>query len=159
MGMNDPKQNPQGTEHLRDHLFSARLEAAEARMHARVVTNEERHAALMLRLDERFANIDVRFDSIDKRFDSIDKRFDSVDARISKVEATVSGLRTTIIVTGIASVIGIATLNATMQSNMIAAFESGRTVTEAQAKISRQAEETDKLLKQIQQRLLVPPAK
>lgn len=164
--MNDPASTPQNTERLRDQLFGARLEAAESRMDARLVTIEATLAGFMERLDERFARIEAKFVQIDAQFAQIDIRFARMEARLANIEATVvsiqnsiGGLKTTMIVTAIGAVIGIATFNATVLSSMITAFETGKNVSEAQARILRQSEETAKLLKQIQQGLPVPAGK
>lgn len=122
--------------------------------------------ALIERIEKRFAEIDARFAQIDARFAQIDVRFVQVEARMSNIEATVAGmqnaiggLRTTIIVTAIGAVIGVAAFNATVLNNMLASFESGRNVSAAQAQVQRQAEETAALLRQIQQGLAAPAKK
>lgn len=117
-------------------------------------------------IDARFVQIDNRFAQIDNRFVQIDNRFAQMEARMSTMEAalgsmqnSIGGLRTTIIVTAIGAVIGVAAFNATVLNNMLASFESGRNVTAAQAQIQRQAEETAALLRQIQQGLPLPAKK
>jgi anti-sigma-K factor RskA len=171
--MNDPAANSHNSERLRDQLFGAKLEAAEARMDARIASIEATLAAFIERMDERFARIESKFAEIDVKFSQIallfarmEGRMSGIEARLANLEATVgeikssiSGLKTTMIVTAIAAVIGVATFNATVMSNMISAFESGKNVSEAQAKILRQSEETAALLREIKQGLLVPAPK
>ena len=142
-------------------------------MDGRIASLEATINALIRRIEERFAEIDARFAQVDARFAQFDARFAQVDARFAQVEARMSnieaavaatqnaigGLRTTIVVTAIGAVIGVAAFNATVLNNMLASFESGRNVSEAQAKIQRQAEETATLLRQIQQGLPVPAKK
>jgi high-affinity nickel permease len=62
----------------------------------------------------------------------------------------------TAITSVLAIVLGIAAINATLLSNMVASFESGRNLSAAQAEVKRQAEETATLLRQLQDRM--PPA-
>lgn len=185
--MNDPSAGSANSERVRDQVFSARLEAIEARMDGRIASLEAAIHALIRRMeekfaefdarfahiDDRFAQIDARFVQIDNRFAQIDNRFAQVDNRFAQVAARMStmeaalggmqnsigGLRTTIIVTAIGAVIGVAAFNATVLNNMLASFESGRNVSAAQAQIQRQAEETAALLRQIQQGLPVPAKK
>lgn len=142
--------------------MDGRFASLEATINALIRRMEERFAEF----DARFAQIDARFAQIDARFVQIDNRFARVEARMSTIEAAVGGmqnaiggLRTTIVVTAIGAVIGVAAFNATVLNNMLASFESGRNVSAAQAQIQRQAEETAALLRQIQQALPVPAKK
>jgi len=63
-------------------------------------------------------------------------------------------VKNTSITTGIGAVLaivfGVAAFNATVLSNMLASFESGKNTSTAQAEVKRQSEETAALLKQIQ---------
>jgi hypothetical protein len=119
-----------------------------------------------VRVDAHFAHIDARFAQVDARFAQVDVRFAQADARIANIESTVAatrnsigGLKTTIIVTAIATVIGVAAFNATVLSNMLASFEPGRNMSVPQEKLLRQSETNEALLRQIQQGLLAPPKK
>jgi hypothetical protein len=121
---------------------------------------------LVQRIEERFVRVDAHFAHIDARFAQVDARFAQADARIANIESTVAatrnsigGLKTTIIVTAIATVIGVAAFNATVLSNMLASFEAGRNMSVAQEKLLRQSETNEALLRQIQQGLLAPPKK
>jgi archaellum component FlaC len=144
--MNDPAPSPANTEQLRDQVFSARLEAIEARMDGRIASLEATINALIRRIEERFAQVDARFAQVEARMSNI-------EATVAATRNAIGGLRTTIVVTAIGAVSGVAAFNATVLSNMLASFESGRNVSEAQARIQRQAEETAALLRQIQQGL------
>ncbi|MDQ2987787.1 MAG: hypothetical protein M3R60_01655 [Pseudomonadota bacterium] len=149
--MNDPSSGSANSERLRDEVFSARLEAIEARMDARIASLEATIHALIRRMEEKFAEID-------NRFAQIEGQIATIKAELGGVKSSIGGLRTTIVVTAIGAVIGVAAFNATVLNNMLASFESGRNVSAAQAQIQRQAEETAALLRQIQQGL-PPPAK
>ena len=71
----------------------------------------------------------------------------------SEMLSALTGLKTTIIVTAVSAVLaivlGIAAFNATVLSNMVAAFESGKNTSAAQAEVKRQAEETAALLRRM----------
>lgn len=142
--------------------MDGRLASLEATIHAFVQRVEEKFAEF----DARFVQIDARFVQIDHRFAQMDNRFAQMETRMSTMEAdlggmknSIGGLRTTIVVTAIGAVIGVAAFNATVLNNMLASFESGRNVSAAQAQIQRQAEETAALLRQIQQGLAAPAKK
>jgi anti-sigma-K factor RskA len=161
--LNDPSANSNNAERLRDQLFGARLEAAEARMDARIASIEATLTAFIERIDERFARIESKLAESDLRFARIEARLSGLEARLSNLETTVGeiksalgGLKTTMIVTAIGAVIGVATFNATVMSNMITAFESGKNISDTQARILRQSEKTEALLTRIQQGLPVP---
>ena len=76
----------------------------------------------------------------------------------SEVQATVADntkTRRTVVITGISSVIaiviGIASFNSALLSNMIFAMESGKTMSATQAEVRRQIEETDRLLRSVRE--------
>lgn len=50
-------------------------------------------------------------------------------------------------------VLGAAAFNATVLSNMVASYESGRNTTAAQAEVKRQSEETSRLLRELESRI------
>ena len=114
-------------------------------------------------MDGRIASLEATINALIRR---MEERFAQVDARMSNIEATVTatqsaigGLRTTIIVTAIGAVIGVAAFSASVLSNMLASFEAGRNISVTEAKLLRQSEQTEALLRQIQQGLLIPPKK
>lgn len=143
--MNDPSPSPANTERLRDQVFGARLEAIEVRMDGRIASLKATINALIRRMDERFAQADARMSTI--------------ETTVAGMQNAIGGLRTTIVVTAIGAVIGVAAFNATVLNNMLASFESGRNVRAAQAQVQRKAEETAALLRQIQQGLPAPAKK
>jgi hypothetical protein len=148
--MSDAVFSPQDTERLRDQVFSARLEALGARLDGRLASLEATITALSRRMEERFALVDARFAQVDARMSNI-------EATVAAMQKAIGGLKTTMIVTAVGAVIGVATFNATVLSNMLASFESGRNLSETQAKILRQSEETEAILKRIEQGLIPRP--
>jgi chromosome segregation ATPase len=93
------------------------------------------------------------------RDQAIERRFISIENRMDRVEKGMVTLRTTVIVTGISVVLGIAGLNAAIMQNMQAAFDSGRMVSASQAEVQRQIRETDASLKAIDMKLAKTDAK
>lgn len=119
----------------------------------------------------------VTTDLLNARLKTVETR---MDARILAIEAAIAGLiesqrqlradikslRVTVVVTAIASVLAIGAINATVFSNMLAAFKSGADVgafqtellktqaelTEAQVEVKRQVEATAALLKKMEAR-------
>ncbi len=124
-----------------------------------LVRAEERDKVIDLRfthIDERFSHIDQRFSQIDARFGQIDARFEQIDARFAEVNSqanehsqvlnrrvdelshemkgvkqSLSAQRYWMVGTGVATLIGVAALNAASQANIVAAFESGTRVSAA----------------------------
>ena len=122
-------------------FIDAKLEAVESRMDGRVASIESALAAFTALMDERSRHFDIRL-----------ARMEALISEIrSEMLSALTGLRTTIIVTAVSAVLaivlGIAAFNATVLSNMVAAFESGKNTSAAQAEVKRQAEETAALLR------------
>jgi hypothetical protein len=128
---------------LNQQLVDAKLEAVEARMDGRVAAIQATIDGFVGRMEERTLRTDERF------------------ARIEEgqrdTQASLGSLKNTIIVTAIGTVLtivlGVAAFNATVLSNMVASFESGKSTASTQADVKKQAEETAALLKQVQQDL------
>lgn len=121
----------------------AKLETIEARMDGRVAAIQASIDGFMGRMEERSLRTDDRFARIEESQ--------------RDTQASLGSLKTTIITTAVATVIaivlGVAAFNATVLSNMLASFESGKNTAASQAEVKKQAEETAALLKQVQQQL------
>ena len=96
--------------------------------------------------------LDAKLETIETRRDS---RVASIERLIAETRQDIKNLKMTMVVTGIAVVLGIAAFNATVLSNMVAAFESGKNTAAAQAEVKKQAEETAVLIRQMQHELAV----
>lgn len=102
--------------------------------------------------------LDAKLQLLEERMDSRVRRIeDSVASIVNSLSQTgqaIASLKTTTIVTSIGAVLtivlGIAAFNATLLSNMVSSFESGKNTSTAQAEVKRQTEETATLLKQLQ---------
>jgi hypothetical protein len=127
--------------------IDAKLETIEARMDGRVAAIQASIDGFMGRLEERALRTDERFTRIEESQ--------------RDTQASLGNLKTTIIVTALSTVlaivIGVAAFNATVLSNMVASFESGKNTAVAQAEVKRQSEETAALLREIQAKVQTPP--
>lgn len=109
-------------------------------------------------MENTFANfvivMDERQKTADERHKTSEARFDRIETMLAEMRGSIANLRTTIIVTGITSVLaatfGIAALNASMQSNIFEALSYGKEMSEMQAENKRQAEAIGALIKRLQ---------
>ena len=123
--------------------IDAKLETIEARMDGRV-------AAIQ-------ASVDGLVGVLNERFRSMDERMGRIEADSRDTKGAIGNLKSTMILTAVSTVVaivlGVAAFNATVLSNMVASFESGKGTASAQAEVKKQAEDTAALLKQVQQDL------
>lgn len=126
-------------------FVDAKFEAVESRMDGRVARIEAALSASTSLVDERSRHADARMERMETAL---------LELR-SETRSAISGLKTTIIVTAISAVFaivfGVAAFNATVLSNMVASFESGKNTSAAQAEVKRQVEETAALLKKMRE--------
>lgn len=120
---NDTKSKAKHTHPMNDitrHELDAKLEAIEARMDGRVASIEGK-------IDAFLAAQAVRDQANDRRFDGIEI---SVQTMRSEIRGDIKSMKNTTIVTAISAVLaivfGIVTFNATLSSNMLAAFQAGK---------------------------------
>jgi hypothetical protein len=149
-----------GMSELQREELDAKLAMAEARTDARMVET-----------DIKIVQGYVKMASIEGKIDALagllNEKISAMAITIAEVKAGINNLRTTVVVTaisiGLASVFGIAAFNATVLSNMLASFESGKNMSAAQAEVQRQLEATavllDKVQKQIDQATAPAPKK
>lgn len=101
--------------------------------------------------------IDAKLQLIETRMDgrvaSIERLVADAIAAAGETRSDIKNLKWTMVATAIATVLGIAAFNATVLSNMVASFESGKNTAAAQAEVKKQTEETAALLKRIQEDL------
>ena len=117
------------------------------------ITREEIDA----KLEANEARRDAMFAIINGKLDLIVERLESQIKRIDKLEQAMISLKSTVIITGISSsiaiILGVAGFNATLLSNMTATFESGKETATMQYETRRMAQETNTLLKKMEERL------
>lgn len=105
-------------------------------------------------VDAKIAASEARTDS---KFASVITRLDYIIVRMDKLEAEMAGVKKTMILTGIstvlATVFGVAGLNAALLNNMTASFESGKEIGQWQSEIRKQAIETDIILARVRKQL------
>lgn len=89
------------------------------------------------------------------RLDGLDARADRIDQTLLDIKAYVSSLKSTIILTGISSVVavtlGVAAFNAALQSNTTTSFAAGKETGYWQGEIRKEAEENRKWRMEMQQ--------
>jgi len=94
--------------------------------------------------------LDARLEAIEARMDARMVHIEGMVASIAKsqdeITASHKSTRNTIIGTGIAVVLGIAAFNATVLSNMVASFESGKSTAATQAASEKAITEATKAL-------------
>lgn len=121
-----------------------------------------------VRMDGRVAAIEAKIDGLvgvlNERFKRIDERMERIETATKETQASIGDLKKTMLVTALSSVIaivlGVATFNTTLFSNMAFLFESGKNSGIHEAELKRQTEATAALLKQLQaQTAPVPPPK
>lgn len=105
-------------------------------------------------LNAKLETVEARFEA---RTAAIVTSLDNMRSELQATRAGVAGLKTTMVVTAIGSVIaivgGIAAFNATVLSNMVASFESGRTSGSSYSTLSEQLKTTQDQVKGIESRL------
>jgi uncharacterized membrane protein (DUF4010 family) len=119
---------------------------------------ETQVAILEVKVDGRISSMENTFANFVKLMDERQKvseaRFERIETMLAEMRGSIANLRTTIIVTGITSVLaatfGIAALNASMQSNIFEALSYGKEMSEMQSENKRQAEAIGALIKQLQ---------
>jgi hypothetical protein len=116
--------------------MTARLELVEARSDARLSRFEER-------IDQAIGEVRRDRAELKEDFRSLASEFKS-----SKVQFTLA-----MVGTGIAIVLGIAAFNATVLSNMVASFESGKSTATAITQATEQIKQTQQQLQVVQEAL------
>lgn len=124
------------------------------------ISREEIDAKLLR--EEALRNVQIaavlgKLDVIVARLDAHDIRFERLEQGLRDAVTSITNLKSTIIITGISSVIaiilGMAGFNAALLSNMTASFESGKQTGQWQSDIRRQAFETDQKLAQVSKQI------
>jgi high-affinity nickel permease len=94
--------------------------------------------------------IDAKLETIDAKMAG---RIALLESGMASMSEALKDLKSSMIVTAISTVLAIAAFNATVLSNMVASFESGKNTAKDQAELRKQVEETGALLKRIQVQL------
>ena len=118
--------------------------------------------ARMVETDIKIVQSYVKMASIEGKIDALAGLVSAMGATIAEIKTDIKNWRTTVVVTaisvGLATVFGVAAFNATVLSNMLASFESGKNMSAAQAELQRQAEATAVLLDKLQKQVDQAPA-
>jgi hypothetical protein len=97
-------------------------------------------------LDAKLETIEAKMDA---RVQRIEGRCDQIDRDMQDIKSEMKSMKWWMIGTGLSVVLGIAAFNATVLSNMVASFESGKNTSAAQAQVMQQVKDTQALLDQI----------
>ncbi|MHA4871361.1 hypothetical protein ACXZ1M_27090 [Duganella sp. PWIR1] len=134
--------------------IDAKLETIGVKMDGRVAAIQASIDGYLGRQEESAKRLEERLTRMES--DSAQVRSE-IKHNADRSSAEMKSLKSTIIITAVSTVLaivlGVAAFNATVLSNMLASFESGKNTAAAQTDIKRQTEETAVLLKQIQERL------
>jgi hypothetical protein len=129
--------------------------------------SEAQVAILEVRVDGRISSVEATFANFVKVMDEREKvaserhkaseaRMDRMEAMIAEILASIASLRTTIVVTGVSSVLaavlGISAFNAALYSNMLAALQTGSNMAESKAQVERVAAQAALLLKRAEEK-------
>lgn len=147
-------QNHKTMSEISREELDAKLQVIEARMDTRV-------AEVVGRIDAMIASQQGLVEAMRAGQEGLDKlyqaKFDSIDESQKATEAGIRNLKSTFIVTAISSaiaiVLGIAAFNATVLSNMVASFESGKNTMQSINQVSNQLNDTAKRLDELDKRI------
>lgn len=121
--------------------LDAKLETIEARMDGRVVELAGKIDGYMGRMEERDKRNDERAANFSN---SLGEMKAELHETRSEIKSALGSMKTTIITTGIGSVLaivfGVAAFNATVLSNMVASFESGKSTATAVSEATKRLE-------------------
>lgn len=140
--------------------LDAKLETIEARMDGRVVELAGKIDGYLGRMEER----DKRNDERAANFASslADMKSELHETR-GEMKLAIGSMKTTVITTGIGSVLaivfGIAAFNATVLSNMVASFESGKSTATAVGEATKRLEQLQDRIEAQQKQVTAPPPK
>jgi len=145
----------------REKAWDARLNQNDQAWNTRL---DQHNQAWNARLDQRdqvidakFAHVEARIDAVDARAEArslvIHQRVDDLATEMKDVKRTLSNQRYWIVGTAVGAVLGVGAFNATVLSNMIAAFESGKSISAAQAQILQRSREMEQALDRVHARL------
>lgn len=105
-------------------------------------------------LDAKLQLIETRLDSKVQR---IADKIDDFAAASKETQDSVKSLKSTVVVTGISSVLaivlGVAAFNATVLSNMVASFESGKSTATSLSQTQEQLQKREQRLNEIEKKL------
>jgi hypothetical protein len=145
-----------------------RIHGLETKIDDLIARMDERFLRLEERMDERFLRIEERMARFEERMARFEERLTRVEIDLRDTRNMVSSLKLTVITTAIASVIaiiiGFGAITSSMQTSMLGAFSAGKDDATLyaqnaalQAKMQRQADETDAVLRAIREDLKARP--
>ena len=127
-----------------DARQSGRLDAIEAKLDALRDQVASFWRAVVERFDQleaRTAQLEARTAQLENQTLRLETRLAGVEASLGEVRQYLRGLKITIIVTCLSVVFGIAAINVSSMSNLLAAFATGKETALAQASLRQQMQE------------------
>ncbi|WP_186148135.1 hypothetical protein [Burkholderia gladioli] len=144
--------------------LDAKLELIEVKMDGRVASIEGKIDKLLQSIDAAEALSTVRTRAaeshmalFDVKVDQINQRFSAVEGSVSAIQSASQNLKYWLIGTGIAVVLGIAAFNATVLSNMVASFESGKNTATSLSQTAEQLKDVQEQITKVQDALKRQP--
>ena len=101
-------------------------------------------------IDLKLQNLELKLNG---SLDAMKADISDLKASVASLKNMVESLNKTVVLTAISVIFAIAGLNYTLLSNMLAAFESGASVSKERAAVQKQMEETSALLKKVEAQL------
>lgn len=105
-------------------------------------------------LDAKLENIELKMDA---RVQRIEDKMDAFVQSSTATQESIKSLKTTIVVTGISSVLaivlGVAAFNATVLSNMVASFESGKNTAQSLGQTQQELQKREQRLDSVEKKL------
>lgn len=124
--------------------FNAKLESIEARMDGRVARIEALIESQFVRMAEREKHYDFRFAALEEGS--------------KNTVLAIANLKSTTIITAISTVLaivlGVAAFNATVLSNMVASYESGKSTATTISHAADQLKQTQEQLRKLEEKLV-----
>lgn len=145
--------NQDMTDITREEL-DAKLGATEARMDGRIVE-------LTGKIDGYIGRMEERDKRNDERFAGFAGTLSDIKTELRDTKSAIGSMKTTVITTGIGSVLaivlGVAAFNATVLSNMVASFESGKGTAMAISESTKRLEQLQDRIEAQQKQATAPP--
>lgn len=107
--------------------------------------------------EELNAKLELIETKLDAKVQRIEDKIDAFTEASKETQDSVKSLKSTVVVTGISSVLaivlGVAAFNATVLSNMVASFESGKSTATSLSQTQEQLQQREQRLNEIEKKL------
>lgn len=141
----------QGPVELKDRFaayegsFTKGPEGSTTSTHQKVETTYDAHMTAVSQ-----GELDAKLQLVEAKMDA---RVDRIEAKADSLASDINQLKWIVLGTGVSVVLGVAAFNATVLSNMVASFESGKNTAEKLTTISKDQEAREQRLDRLEQKL------